>query len=76
MSKNIAQNNNIMQTLTLVGKEVTLTDPEDSKKSITGTVSQAVFDSDKANIMVNGTEYPISLIKSVQSAPTTTTATK
>lgn len=76
MSNNIAANNNIMQTLTLVGKEVTLTDPNDLKKTITGTVSQAVFDGDSANVMVNGTEYPISLIKSVQAVSTTTTATK
>lgn len=78
MSANIAQNNNIMQTLTLVGKEVTLTDPNDAKKTITGTVSQAVFSSTSANIMVGGKEYPISLIKSVQATSTagqTTTPT-
>lgn len=66
MNKNIAQNNNIMQTLALVGKEVTLTDPDDSKKTITGMVSQAGFDSETSSITVNGKDYPLSLVKTVK----------
>lgn len=65
MNKNISTNNSIMQTLTLVGKDVTLVNPDDPTKTITGTVSEAKFTSDGADIIVNGKEYPISLVKSV-----------
>lgn len=72
MSKNIATNNSIMQTLTLVGKDVVLVDPNDSSKTITGTVSEAKFTSEGANIVVNGKEYPISLVKSVTESTSNT----
>ena len=73
MSKSISTNNSIMQTLTLVGKQVDLSDPSDSTKTISGVVSEAKFTSSGANIMVDGKEYPISLVKSVKSAATSTT---
>lgn len=71
MSKNIATNNSIMQTLTLVGKQVEITDPNDATKTISGVVSEAKFTSNGADIMVNNKEYPISLVKTVKN-PTAT----
>lgn len=65
MSKSITENNAIMQTLTLVGKDVVLTDPTNSAKTITGTVSSAKFTSNGAAIEVGGEIYPISLVQKV-----------
>lgn len=72
MNKNMTMNNSIMQTLSLVGKEVRLTDPTNAKNTITGVVSEAKFTSDGANIVVNNKEYPISLVQSVKESSSTT----
>lgn len=69
MNNNISTNNSIMQSLTLVGKQVTLTNPDDSTKTITGVVSEAKFTSQGTSIVVNDKEYPISLVQSVTDAP-------
>lgn len=66
LNDNISQNNFIMQTLALVGKEVTMIDPEDPTKTITGVVSEASFNSKNSSIIVNGKEYPLSLVQSVK----------
>lgn len=66
MNKSLTQNNAIMQTLSLVGKEVTLLDPDKAGATITGKVSQANFSDQGASIMVNDKEYPIALIRSVR----------
>lgn len=76
ISKSITENNAIMQTLSLVGKDVVLTDPSDPKKTITGTVSSADFTSSGASIQVNGKEYPISQVQTVKEHSVTTTDTK
>ena len=68
MSKNISMNNSIMQTLALVGKEVTMTDPNHPTQTITGVVSEAKFTNNGSSLLVNGKEYPISLVKSVKPA--------
>lgn len=80
MNKNQTTNNSIMQTLALVGKDVVMTDPTDSTKTITGTVSGATFDANGAAIQVNGKAYPISLVQTVKdhssaSSASTTTGT-
>lgn len=73
MSKNISSNNSIMQTLSIVGKHVTLTDPDDPKKTIEGTVSEAHFTSNGASILVNDKEYPISSVAIVKEDSSGTT---
>ncbi len=75
MNKNITQNNAIMQTLALVGKNVTLTDPNDRTKTINGTVSGANFTSQGASIEVEGKNYPIALVQKVTENSTNTTST-
>jgi len=75
LNENITSNNGIMQTLALVGKSVTMIDPDDSTKTITGEVSAASFDSDGATIVVNEKEYPISLVKTVTNSTATTSGT-
>ena len=65
MNENMSTNNMIMQATSLVGKEVTLIDPNDTTKTITGTVTSANFTSSTATVTVNGEEYPLGLIMSV-----------
>lgn len=73
MSSNIANNNGVTQAMSMVGKEVTLTDPEDPKKTITGTVTSASINGKDSAIVVDGKSYPLSSLKTVSTtAPTTT----
>ena len=65
MNENISTNNMIIQATSLVGKEVTLIDPNDTTKTITGTVTSANFTSSTATVTVNGEEYPLGLVMSV-----------
>lgn len=65
MNENMSTNNMILQATSLVGKEVTLIDPNDTTKTITGTVTSANFTSNTATVTVNGEEYPIGLVMSV-----------
>lgn len=77
MSSNIANNNGVSQALSLVGKTVTLTDPNNKDKTITGVVSDASINGKDSAITVNKKSYALSSLKSVsQTATTTTTATK
>ena len=73
ISSSLETNNSIMQTLSLVGKQVTLVDPDNSSNKITGLVDSADFSSTTASISVNGKSYPISNIVSVSQPSTTTT---
>lgn len=74
ISQNQASNNSIMQTLSLVGKDVTITDPDNAQKTITGQVTESRFNSSGAAIVVNGTSYPISLVQSVKEHTAATTS--
>ncbi|MBR1907474.1 hypothetical protein IJ818_00880 [bacterium] len=68
LSDAYASSANISQTLSLLGKEVTVMDPSDStgETTITGTVDEASFESGSGTIKVNGKSYPIAYIKSVK----------
>ena len=68
LSDAYASSANISQTLSLLGKEVTVMDPSDStgETTITGTVDEASFESGSGTIKVNGNSYPIAYIKSVK----------
>jgi flagellar basal-body rod modification protein FlgD len=74
MNKNIASGNGATQAASLVGENVTLTDPNDNQKTITGTVSSAIIKGQNSSIIINGKEYPLSSLKSVNSTATTNTA--
>ncbi len=65
MNETMSTNNMIMQATSLVGKEVTLIDPNDTTKTITGKVTSANFTSSTATVTVNGEEYPLGLVMSV-----------
>ena len=75
-----AINSEITQTLSMIGKEVTIKDPEDKdgKKTITGRVTEASFEDGTGKVKVNGVYYSIGNIIAVKEGetaePTTITA--
>lgn len=73
MNDNIKSNNSISQALSLVGKNVTLTDPDDKSKTITGNVTSATMKGANSTININGKDYALSYIKTVNGAATSTT---
>ena len=70
MSSNIAANNSVSQAMSLVGKSVTLTDPSDVTKKISGTVTSAEINGRDSAIIVNGKSYPLSALTKVSEATT------
>ena len=68
MYNDMALNSEITQTLSLIGKEVTLKDPEDEsgKKTITGKVSEASFEDGSGKVKVGDKYYSIGNIISVK----------
>lgn len=68
MYNDMSLNSEITQTLSLIGKEVTLKDPEDEsgKKTITGKVSEASFEDGTGKVKVGDAYYSIGNIISVK----------
>lgn len=66
LNETIAANNGLTQGMDLIGKEVTLMDPDDTTKTITGVVEEAVFYQNGCAVKVNGKEYPAGLILSAK----------
>ena len=70
MYKDMSMNAEITQTLSMVGKEVTITIPDkkDSSKTteITGKVTEANFKDGTGKVKVNGEYYSISNITSIR----------
>ncbi len=66
LSTEVSSSNAVQQTLSLVGKEVTITDPDNSKKTITGVVESANFTTDEPTITINGKDYPLELVQNVK----------
>ncbi len=68
MYADMGANSEINQTLALIGKEVTLQDPDDKSgiKKITGTVSEASFEDGTGKVKVDGKYYSIANIVSVR----------
>ncbi len=65
MNSNIASNNTVSQALSLVGKNVTLIDPNDFTKTITGNVTSSTINGKSSTINVNGNDYALTALKSV-----------
>ena len=68
MYNDMSLNSEITQTLSLIGKEVTLKDPDDEsgKKTITGKVSEASFEDGSGRVKVGDKYYSIGNIISVK----------
>lgn len=67
MQNDMSINSEITQTLSLIGKDVTIQDPEDETGAtkITGKVAEASFEDGTGKIKVNGNYYPITYILKV-----------
>ena len=68
MYNDMSLNSEITQTLSLIGKEVTLKDPDDEsgKRTITGKVSEASFEDGTGKVKVGEKYYSIGNIISVK----------
>lgn len=77
LTDNTTKNNADSQAASLVGENVTITDPNDKTgtKTITGTVTSATINGTKSTIHINDKDYPISLLKSVNSPASAATTT-
>lgn len=66
----MAYNSEITQTLSMIGKEVTLQIPDENDKTkfteVTGTVTEASFKDGTGKIKVNGEYYSIAYITSIR----------
>lgn len=69
----LTSSDQIQEASSLIGKTVSVTNPYDTSTTLSGTVSEATINSSGANVMINGTAYPLSSIVSVQEASSTTT---
>lgn len=72
LNKTIASSNEMMQASALIGKNVSLTDPNNSDNIISGKVSEARIDSKGTNVVINGNSYPMDNIISIKEANTAT----
>lgn len=72
LNKSLGVSNQLMQASSLIGKQVTLQDPNSPDKTIEGMVSEARIDSKGANVLINDKEYPISLVKGIKNSQTST----
>ena len=75
-TQDISSNLSSNEALTLVGKTATITNPEDSTSTISGTITSATVDGSSSTITINGKEYPLSSLKSISQATSTTSTTK
>ncbi len=75
LNETIEANSGLTQGMDLIGKEVTLMDPDDPKNTITGIVEEAVFYQNGCAVKVNGKEYPAGLILSAKEPSATTPET-
>ena len=68
MYTDMTANSEITQTLSLIGKEVTIKDPSDKTglTKITGTVSEASFEEGTGQVKVDGKYYSIANILAVR----------
>lgn len=68
MYADMCASSEISQTLSLIGKEVTIQDPEDKegKTKITGTVSEASFEDGIGKVKINDKYYSIANIIAVR----------
>lgn len=66
MYNDMSINSEISQTLSLIGKEVTLKDPDDPENTISGIVSEASFEDGTGKVKVGDKYYSIANIVTVK----------
>lgn len=68
LNENLTASNSLLQASSLIGKEVTLIDPNDTSQRITGVVEGAIYTGSEAGITINGKNYQLGLIESIREA--------
>lgn len=63
-------NSQVTQACSLIGKMVAMTDPNDATKFIEGEVSAVTFSGGSAQLVINGSEYPMNNLLAVTEMPT------
>lgn len=66
LNETLTASNSLLQASSLIGKEVTLIDPNDTSQRITGIVEGAIYTGQEAGITINGKNYPLGLIESIK----------
>lgn len=66
LTETIEANSGLTQGMDLIGKKVTLMDPDDPTATISGVVEEAVFYQNGCAVKINGKEYPAGLILSAK----------
>ena len=65
LNSTLTASNSLLQASSLIGKEVTLIDPNDTSNRIVGVVEGAIYTGQEAGITINGKNYPLGLIESI-----------
>lgn len=66
LNRTMSSSNQIMQASTLIGKEVSLNNPDLEGDVITGTVTEARVGSEGATIVINDKQYPLDSLISIK----------
>ena len=70
LNKSVAASNQIMEASSLIGKQVGLTDPNNTNNIISGVVDAAKIDSTGASVIIQGNSYPLANVISIQNSGT------
>lgn len=66
LNQAVNNSNQIMQASSLIGKTVTLNDPDNPQNTIEGKVTEAKFNGSDAGIVINGKDYSMDSIISIK----------
>ena len=72
LNDSISGSSQVTQACSLMGQYVTLTDPNNDKRTISGEVSAVTFSNNSAQLVINNKEYPLNLLIGVENKPTST----
>ena len=68
LNTSLTSSSQLQEASSLIGKTVSVTDPNNAKNTISGTVSGATVNSGISEITMNGTSYALSSIVGIQNA--------
>ncbi len=66
LNETMSGSNQIMQASSLIGKEVTLTDPDNPTQTLKGIVKEAKFNENGASLTIGDKDYPMDSLLSVK----------
>ncbi len=66
LNKSVNKSNDMMQASSLIGKTVSLPDPDEPTETIEGKVTEAKLSANGASIVIDGKSYPMESITSIK----------